>query len=251
MLWQARFQRRAAEVLQGGIIFQNSGENFEVGDASGEGVGNRLEDVEGNGLGVGLVALGSVAVTTGDRLSLHPLVFGGGGGVVDDEVHDAIGADIAQARTEDNGKNLVLADGVVQGGNQIFFAEGSGFEEFFHQLVVAFRDQLDQALVGGLCLLAQVGGNLCFFALAIAAHFVGVGLHADEIDYTGEALFGADRQFDGDDVASEIFLDGFEDKLYGLLVAFEGWREAALVAYAGGVAFVVQGLFEGLVYFAA
>ena len=91
------FQRRTAEVLQGGIVLENSGENFEVGDASGEGIGNGFENVKGNGFGVGLVALGSVAVTAGDGLSLHPLVFGGGRSVVDDEVHDAIGADIAQA----------------------------------------------------------------------------------------------------------------------------------------------------------
>ena len=93
----------------------------------------------------------------------------------------------------------------MQRGNQVLFAEGSGFEEFFHQLVVAFRDQLDQALVGGLGLLPQVGGNFCFFAFAIAAHLVGVGLHADEIDDAGETFFGADRELDGDDVASEIF----------------------------------------------
>ena len=66
------FQRGAAEVLQGGVVFQNSGENFEVGDASGEGIGNGFENVKGDGLGVGLVALGSVAVAAGDRLLLAP-----------------------------------------------------------------------------------------------------------------------------------------------------------------------------------
>ena len=76
------------------------------------------------------------------------------------------------------GKDFVLANGVVQRRNQVFLGDGSLFEKFFHQGVVAFGHQFHQLFVLGLGFVFHVGRNLDFFALAVAAQFVGVGLHA-------------------------------------------------------------------------
>ena len=49
--------RTAAEVLHRGIVLQHSGKYFEVGNPSGKRIGNSLEDVQRNRLGVSLMAL--------------------------------------------------------------------------------------------------------------------------------------------------------------------------------------------------
>ncbi len=172
------FLRAAAEVQQRGVVLQHAGEDFEIGNASGEGIGNCLEDIERHRLGIGLVPLRRLAIARRCRVALHPLVLRRRGRVVDDEIHHPVGADVAQAGAEDHGEDFVFANGVVQRRNQVFFRNGSLLEKFFHQRVVAFGHQFHQLFVRGLGLVLHVGRNLDFFALAVAAHFVGVGLHA-------------------------------------------------------------------------
>src|SRR5580704_1261630 len=97
----------------------------------------------------------------------------GRGRVVDDEVHHAVGADVAQTRPKDHREDLVLANGVVQRWNQVLDRDRPFLEELFHQLVVALGDQFDQLLMRFLGLIFQVGGDFGFLAFAIAAEFVG------------------------------------------------------------------------------
>ena len=205
------FLHAAAVVQKRRVILQNAGENFEIRDASGERVGDSLEYIEGDGLFVSLVALGSIAVAGG--FALDPFVFGGRGSVVDDEIHDTVGTDVSESGAEDNGENLVFANGVVQRGNKVFFSESTGLEEFFHQLVVAFGNEFDEVLVGFLRLILKIGGDLRLFAFAVPAHLVGIGLHADEVDDAGQTFFGADGELDGNDVAAEGGGQRFHDTL--------------------------------------
>ena len=114
------------------------------------------------------------------------------GRVIDDEIHDPVGADVAQAGAKDHGEDLVFANGVVQRRDQVFLRNGSLFEEFFEQGVVAFGHQFDQLFVLGLGLVFHVGRNLNFFSLAVAAQFVGVGLHGHQIDHAAEVLLFPD-----------------------------------------------------------
>ena len=48
--------------MQRRVVLQHAGENFEVGNAAGEGIGHGLEHIERNRLGVGLMPLGRLAI---------------------------------------------------------------------------------------------------------------------------------------------------------------------------------------------
>src|SRR3984893_5188171 len=110
-------------------------------------------------------------------LALHPLVLRRRGRVVDDEIHDPIGADVAQTGAEDYGEDFVFANSIVQRRNQVFFRDGSLFEKFFQQGVIALGHQFHQLFVLGLDFIFHVGGNLGFLSLAVSTEFIGVGLH--------------------------------------------------------------------------
>ncbi len=84
-------------------------------------------------------------------------------------------------------------------------------EELFHQLVVALGDQFDQLLVRFLGLVFQVSGDFGFLAFAIAAEFVGVSLHLDQVDHAVEILFLADGQFQRNDRAPECAGQRFQN----------------------------------------
>ena len=91
--------------------------------------------------------------------------------------------------------------------------QGALLEEFFHVGVVAFGDHFHQGFVGGLRLVGVLGGDVAFFALAVAIGRVGEGVHADQIDDALELALGADGEVDGDGGASEVFLDAGERAL--------------------------------------
>jgi len=56
----------------------------------------------------------------------------------------------------------------------------------------------------------HIGGDGAFLALAVSAHVVGVGLHADEIDDAAETLLSADRELQRRDRAAESVGERFE-----------------------------------------
>ena len=186
------FLRAAAVIHHGGIVFQHAGKDFEIGNPPREGIGNRFEYVKRNRLGIGLVPARRLSVAGRRRVALHPLVLGRRGRVVDDEIHHPVGADVAQAGAENYREDFVLANGVVQRRDQVFFRDGSLFEKLFQQRVVALGYQFHQFFVLGLGFVFHVGGNLGFFALAVAAQFVGVSLHGDQIDHAAKILLFAD-----------------------------------------------------------
>ena len=61
--------------------------------------------------------------------------------------------------------------------------------------------------------IGELGGNIAFFALAIAIGGEGVGFHGDQIHHAAEFALGADRDLDGHRGAAEIFLDAIERAL--------------------------------------
>ena len=153
-------------------------------------------------LGVADLARGGLAVV-GRGSGAHRAALGCRGHVVHDEVEHFVGADVAQARSEEHGKDLVLANGVVQTGDNVLFVDGAFVEELFHQRVIAFGHQFYQPLVRGFGLLGKIVGNGADLGFAVAAHLVGVGLHLHQIDHAGEALLGADGQLHRNHGASE------------------------------------------------
>ena len=156
------------------------------------------------------MALGGIAVAAGRCFALHPLVLRGCRSVIHDEVHDAVGADIAETAAENHREDLVFPDGIVQRRNQVFFAEGAGLEELLHQLVIAFGNQFNQPLVRFEGLIFQIGRDLGLFPLAVATHLVGVSLHADEVDDARETFFAADGQLDRNHIAAKCGGQGFK-----------------------------------------
>ena len=116
------------------------------------------------------------------------------GHVVDEEVEYFVGPDVAETGSEQHGKYLVFANGVVQAGDDVLLGNRALVEELFHQRVVAFGDQFDQTLVRGLGFFLHVGRNVADLGFAVAAHFVGVSLHPHQVDDAAETLLRTDGQ---------------------------------------------------------
>ena len=95
--------------------------------------------------------------------------------------------------------------------DQVLLRDRALLKVFFHQLVFAFGDEFDQLLVRFLRNVSHVRRDRTFFALAAAAHLVGVGLHADQVHNAGKILLAADRQLEWGDGASERVGQRFED----------------------------------------
>ena len=91
----------------------------------------------------------------------------------------------------------------MNGGDKMVFGNRPFLEKFFHQLIFALGHQFHQRLVGLLGFFRQLRWDGTLFALAAAAHLVGVGLHVDQINHAAKALLLADGQLHGHDLASE------------------------------------------------
>ena len=106
--------------------------------------------------------LGRSPIAAGDSPARHSC-SDGRGRVIDHEIQQFVGPDISQARAVKHGKNPVLANGIVQCRNQVFFRDGALLEELLHQLVFAFGDQFDQlfmSLLGRRTMFAGISPSL-------------------------------------------------------------------------------------------
>ena len=122
---------------------------------------------------------------------------------VHDEVHDTVGAHIAQPGSKQHRKNFVFTDGIVQCGNQIFFGESACVKEFFHQRIIALGDHFYEFFVRCLGSVFHVRRNLAFRALAASAELVSVGFHTDQIHHARKALLFTDRQLQRNHAAAK------------------------------------------------
>ena len=77
-------------------------------------------------------------------------------------------------------------------------------EELLHELVFALGHRLDELLVLGLGPLGQVGGNRPVGPLAVLEE---MGLHADEVHGSLEALLLADGDLERHDLAAELLVE--------------------------------------------
>src|SRR5262249_16721658 len=115
------FRATAGEVLHRGVVLDHAGKDFEVSDTSGKGIIGGAEDKSGGRLGICYLALGPVAVAGGVWRGVNGGVLGRGGTVIHDEIQKMVGAHVAQARSKEHRKDLVVANGFVQRGNQVLF----------------------------------------------------------------------------------------------------------------------------------
>ena len=123
---------------------------------------------------------------------------------------------VGEAAGKKHGKDAVLANRLVERGDQVVFGDGALLEIFLHQLVFAFGDELDESFVARLGIGSERGRNFSGrdHTAAVAAGRVGVSLHGDEIDDAVKALRVRDGQLDGNTVAApavvEIVHEGVE-----------------------------------------
>ena len=99
----------------------------------------------------------------------------------------------------------MLQHRLSKSGQQMLLRNRALFEELFHQGIVSLGNHFHQFFVTSLRRGFQVHWNRNLFPLAVAAHIVGVGLHADEIHHTLQILFRADRQLHGNHRPTECF----------------------------------------------
>ena len=166
-----------------------------------ERIADGFEDVDGKGLAVADFAFCGSCVTFGGRL--HGAALNRCRHIVHDEVEDFVGPHVAEPGSKQHGEDLVFANGVVQPADDVLFADGTGLEELFHQLVVAFGNKFDESFVCCFGLLSHVVGNRTDLRLAVPAHLVGVSLHLYQVHDASEVLLRADGQLHRNDRAPE------------------------------------------------
>ncbi len=176
-------------------------EDAQVGDAAGEGVRDRLEDLrhgrvllvaeDAHGLAVLAGALGDAAFGAREQR--------------DAGIHDADHADAERRRGAEHRKNLPRRDLFFQArhagraGSSVPCAKN-----FSIKRVLALRDHLDEALVLFLGPRRERFWDRSVDALSV---LVQVGLHAHEIDGAAEAALLADRDLERDDAAPELLVE--------------------------------------------
>ena len=94
----------------------------------------------------------------------------------------------------------------------MLFGNRSFVEKFFHQLVFSFSDKLHQLLMSFFGRGLKVGGDGTFFALPVAAHLIGVGLHGHKVDHALEVFLAANRNLHGHDLAPEGAAQAFQSR---------------------------------------
>ena len=121
----------AIEILKRGVVLQHAGENFEVVDAPGEGIGDGLENGNREGLGVrdlSLDGFGLVFARCGGRMAGGLAARSRRGKDLGAEVQHRVAADVVQRGAQQHRKNFPVAQ---------FFAQA--FLQVFHRQRALFR----------------------------------------------------------------------------------------------------------------
>jgi hypothetical protein len=203
----------AGVVLEEGLVADAAADDFEEGDAAGEGIDEGFVDVEGGGLGVGdgaedgVVGLVELRGVRGDGWALA-----GGRDVEFEEVEEVVGGDVGEGAGVEDGEDAVFADGVVDGLDEVLGGDGAEGEELFEEGILIFGDELDEGFVSEAGFGFEVGGDGAAGAGAVAGGGIEEGFQGDEIDDAVEALGVEYGELDGDDVAAEAVMQGFDQR---------------------------------------
>src|SRR5438552_7760641 len=159
----------SGEVLQSGVIFHDPGKHLEIGDPARKGVVGSLENISRRRFRILDTALSSMAIAGNLRRSLDSAMLSRRGTVINNKVQQMVSTNVAQSRGKDYGKDFVVANGLMQCRNQMLLRNSAGVEELFHQLILAFGNNLHQLFMGFFANRFNVAGNRAFFPLSIAA----------------------------------------------------------------------------------
>ena len=199
-------RRRVVEIRQRRIVFQDAAHHLVVRDAPREGIGERLENEEGERLRVVHFALGAVALPAGLRCARRDALAGMRENI-GYERQQARAADIEQRRSHQHGHNAFFKRGSAQPRYQIFDRQCPLLEKLLHQRVVAFGDHLHELFMRFLCGGGQIGGNLFDRRFAVAARLIQVRFHGHQVHHAVEIFLFADWQLDGYGGAAEDIVE--------------------------------------------
>ena len=156
------------------------------------------------------------------------------GRYVDDELHQALGADVALGAAAEYGHDRPTGYADFQARADVVLRQCALLEIEFHQGVVVFGGCFDQLLVQSLGLLRFFGRDVELFAGAVlileAVHF-----HQQYVDESIESRARIDRILDYDGLHARGRTDGFERSVERCLVRIELIDESdeRLVQYTG------------------
>ena len=100
---------------------------------------------------------------------------------VDDELHEALGADIVLAAGAEDGHHLAFRDADLQSGADVVLREGSLVEVELHEGLVVLGGHLDELLVELLGALHLLGGDFELLAVSVVV-LEAVHLHHQHVD---------------------------------------------------------------------
>ncbi len=189
--------RALGGVQEGVARLHLAGVDADERELADEGIGHDLEHEPGE--------RGAVIARTLDRLPGVRIDGDGSrnvegrGEVGDDRVEHGLHALVLERGAADHGEELQGDGGPTDAGLQLLGGDLFALQELVGEVIVDFRDLLDEMVAGELGLVEHVGGDL--FGLVLGAHglvFVSVRLHRDQVDHPDELVLGADGQLDGD-----------------------------------------------------
>ena len=157
-------------------------EHAQQVDLAAERVGDRLEDV---GERRRAADLGHVARP---RRRRQPL---------DDQVEQAVRADVARRSAAADREELALGDELLQRRRHLLAGDLVALEVALHQLVRRLGDDVHELVVVLVGDAPHVGGDLGRLVVDAAVAVVQVGDHVHEVDDAVELVLRADRQLDG------------------------------------------------------
>ena len=204
------FGRLPVVIQQRGVVLEVPRHHLEIADPPGEGVGQCLENEQGNRLVVRHAPL--------DFLPLPVRFAEADGGAalarmrnrLGQEIQDRFAADVVQPARGQHRKQPVLTHRFAQSLLQVLDGQRSLLEKLLHQRVVALGHHLHQLLVPFARRVGEFGGDLLHLRAAVAVGLVEMGLHRHQVHHAAEALFRADRQMHGHRAAPEHLVDRCE-----------------------------------------
>src|SRR5437870_10816193 len=123
----------SGEILQCSVIFHDPGKHLEIGDPACKGIVRGLENISRCRLRIRDTALSSMAIAGRFRRSLDSAMLSRCRTIINNKVQQMVSTDVAQSRGKDYRKDFVVANGLMQCRNQVFFRNSAGVEELFHQ----------------------------------------------------------------------------------------------------------------------
>ena len=184
-----------------GIGLDPAGEDTHQRDTAGVGVGDRLEDIGGEGAVGGRRELLLLAVHHG--LGGPPI---GRRDEIHEGVHDRLDCEVLASRGREDREDRSRGDSLFESADEGLGIELTGFEVGLHERFILLGHHFHQRLTGRADLIGEIAGNGNLGGGAALVGFPGKGLAGDQVDDTFEPRLFADGDLNRGDFAAELLL---------------------------------------------